>query len=260
MIITVKTLTGKSLSFSVEPSDQIITIKQQIEQKEGISIDQQKLLFSGKQLDDNNTLDYYDIPDNSTLHLILRLRTEMQIHIRFATGNVISLQTQLFDTIGYLKKKIEEKDRIPIDQQRLFFNGQSLDDRKTLNSYGIQPNATLELALRLHTEFEIYVKTLRGSRFDLNVQSTDSVHSVKQKIQEKEGIPANCQKLLFDGQPLDDTKTLSECNISRHSELCLIINLPRKDIPKSSFTPTTIAIGVAVAIVVVMVVIRRSSS
>jgi ubiquitin len=72
--IVVKTLTGKSILLVVEQSTTVAQVKQMIVEAEGIPADQQRLIFTGKQLEDGKTMLDYGIQQDATVHLVLRLR------------------------------------------------------------------------------------------------------------------------------------------------------------------------------------------
>jgi len=157
----------KTFTFEVESSDTVEAIKSVIQDNTGIPMERQRLIFKERQLEDGHTLSDYNVQANSTIQLVLRrIRTpspdsvhdEVELLNQNMQGGLIvkwivgdkefSMDKALDDTVSDVKRIINDRTGIPVERQRLIFNGKQLDDDRLLMDYGITKDDIINLVLR----------------------------------------------------------------------------------------------------------------
>ena len=126
------------------------------------------------------------------LQRVLRPRDQFPIYDKTQQGEDITLEVGASDTIKNVKAKIGETEGISPYNQGMFHVERLLEDDSTLSDYHIMSKSILRL---IH--FVIFIKTLPGITITLDVESSDTVATIKTKIQDKEGFPVDKQRLIF---------------------------------------------------------------
>ena len=241
MQVFVETLCGKTITIPCKPNTTIRDFKEMICNEEGIPVDQQRLIFAGKQLKDEAKLEFYGVVHQSTINLVLRLRGQrgaMQVYVKTLTGKTITILCKPNTTIRAFKEMICNEEGIPVDQQRLIFAGKQLKDEAKLEFYGVVNQSTINLVLRLRGQrgaMQVYVKTLTGKTVTIECDPTTTIGNLKVQICDKEGIPADQQRLVYKENELKDEAAKLKCyNIGNQATIHMTLGSRSRDL----FDPT----------------------
>ena len=210
MSLHILTLAGESISVDVGESESVNDLKVKIHTRLGITPDQQRLLFRGVPMNDSGTLNDYHIMKDATIYVVRRIRS-YEVSVKTTnSGENMSVVVNADEMIKELKLKIHKKEGIPVDHQQLTFAGQQLEDDQCLSYYNIGRGSAINLKVNYFSWGQIFVKTPTGKSIALEVKCTDTIDSVRSKVETREVIPADQQRLHFAGKQLEDGRTLSD--------------------------------------------------
>ncbi len=184
--INMKNLTGASYDFVVFEDDTVEKLMEEYSVVTKVPQDQMRLIWNGRQLQATNVISTIGLKEGETIHVVLRISTP--------NSRIAGLKSQALNSILNNGDKLVLKDKLA----------------------GLTAKSK---------EFEVWVKTLTGKRITINVSPFDTIEIVKNKIQDKEGIPPDQQRIIFCGCQLEDHEMIYECDIIEESVLHLVLRL-----------------------------------
>ena len=174
-------------------------------------------------LENENILDDYNLIENK-LSVIITKELNIPIKLKYPNSEEKQIYTDIYNTglefLGEIKNN-----KFDFKSYNALYKKRRINLYNLLAHHGIKSGDLIELEHR-NEEYEIYIKTLAGKTIPLfNMELLDSISDIKCRIQIKEGIPHNLQRLIFAGRQLEDNRTLANYNIQKYSTLHLVMRL-----------------------------------
>ncbi len=256
MQIVVELRSGQNLAFTVELDNTIVDIKKMINKETGVSVERQCLMFGGDELLDSKTLQESNVSHDDTLKM-----EEYRLLIMESNGEIFRLAgIQSSDTIDHIKAEICRVKHWNTENQVLLFHGKQLNGTKTLQDENIKHKSVLiieqaqeatneeprskisfmkhflETAPVMKAAFKIRIKHWDGREIFIESDPAEYADDLKEKIQQKHGIPTEQQFLSFEGVPVQDDLNFETQHIANGSTLTLEPMRVFFDLPHGSRT------------------------
>ncbi|CAJ1068784.1 ubiquitin-like protein ISG15 isoform X1 [Xyrichtys novacula] len=144
-------------------------------------------------------------------------------------GECHTLTVKPQDTVGSLKRLIQEKLGVPYGEQRLVIdNGHRTflnDDNKTLRDYSLHSGSQVTLLITKPPDtFQVFVTNEKGNTKTYDITKDETVDMLKRQVEKVEGVAVSQQRLIFQGRDMTSGK-LSDCNVKEHSTIQMTMRL-----------------------------------
>ena len=217
--------TNQTITLAVDPDDSIANLKSIINAKKGFPVDEQGIVCNGRELEDDRTVSDYNIPNKSTLNLVLRVNGHNRMEVTILTEArgpeaTYTLAVRPTETILEVKLKIRDMTGVPPHKQILNFADRELENTRIISDYNIRNDSVIYLVEKIEV---CLVFSSTQERMALELRPKDTVESVKEKIHAKIKISPYRQILQFNGELLDDVHSLNYYNIENKSTLFLYL-------------------------------------
>lgn len=149
----------------------------------------------------------------------------MQLFLRLVEGSNLAVEVEPSCTGDGLQRRLQEVLGSCVQSSYIVHGCSTLQGTVAISEQGVSDRSTLELRCRLRGGMMIKVKTLTGKEIEIDIEPSDTIERIKERVEEKEGIPPIQQRLIFAGKQMNDDKTAKDYNIEGGSVLHLVLAL-----------------------------------
>uniref|UniRef100_A0A0D9XKJ6 Ubiquitin-like domain-containing protein n=1 Tax=Leersia perrieri TaxID=77586 RepID=A0A0D9XKJ6_9ORYZ len=208
---------GKTIKLNVRKSSTVADIKAEIEQREGIVMNEQILMYAGQQLEDNHMLSRCDLRNDQTLHVLVCPTNRLHVFINVRGEKIICLEAKGWYTVADVKLMIETLEGLPACSQILTRMqsglGVALTDGQMLQDQNVKNNDTLFLEQNV----QFFVKTWKGKTLTMILKMSDTGKEIMDRLEEKLLIKEDMYYLCHRGRVLSPGDTLQNHKVENNS-------------------------------------------
>lgn len=225
---------GKTIRLNMKKSNKVVDVKAEIEQKEGIPINRQMLIYEGRHLENNHMLSQCGLTNDPALLLLVRPTDNLHVFVNVGDKRFVSLTVKCWHTVAIVKSMIDSLEGLPAWNQILMQPRSGVDvvlkDSKTLQAQGVKNNDILILQqkvqhMRNNQTVQVFIRPWEGKTVTMFLNLSDRVEEVMKKIEEKLLIKEGIYYLCYQGHHLSSFDTLQKHGVKRHSTITIRLRL-----------------------------------
>ena len=188
-----------------------------------------KLIFGGKTLDDNQTLNELDFSKDTTVHLIHTDHKPDLLEISIQTPEeTVKFQVKASDPVGSLRSLIDKQMKIPDEYEFVNHNEETLDEQKLFSESHIKSGDIIKIKSKAASLVTVYIKGEHQS-LNITVDSSKPVRAIKEEIQKQTNVPVENQILYYAGDTLVDSIQIMDYSIGDESTVSLVVSQPENN-------------------------------
>ena len=233
----IKTLNGKTFILYPPENSTVSAIKAELAEKSGIPPLQQRLVYQGQDLPDQQTLAQCRVPTQCTLHVIQTnppatsaTKPSLPLLIKTFTGKTITIYASPGGTVRNVKETINAKEGCPIDEIVIMLGGNELEDDRVLDHYQIQQGSTLLVTFKAKEKLKLsIINAVNGEMMSLdNVNVSDSIGQIEHRLALQLSVPRYVVSLVYKGNILGKHHTVQQHDLKDDSMIHLYMLQPRE--------------------------------
>ena len=221
-VLTVEVYTGSSFDLEVSSQESVENLMTTISRHSRVSFYKQEVVYDGSVLEPGKRIDEYGVPNRAVLVVKLRNYRTM-VFVKTLDGRTIVLHVHAHDTVDGVKQLIQGQENIPAAKQRLIFVGDQLRGDQRFLDYNIEHESAVHLVLREGVGFEVYVDTPNGRNYVFEVDPSDRVEALKEKVHGRVHIPVEMQEVYLGERRLSETCTMVEDGVTPRCSLRVVL-------------------------------------
>ncbi|CAM0956814.1 unnamed protein product [Alopecurus aequalis] len=226
---------GKTIKLSIKKSNRVADVKAEIERKEGILMNNQILMYAGRQLEDNQRLSQCDLRNDQPLHVLVSPTDKLRVFVNIRGERAASLDVKTWYTVADVKLMIETQEGLPACTHILTQTQSGVDvvltDSQTLQVQNVKNNDILMLKQNnnlvsqqndnvvLQQKVQVFIRTWEGKTLTMSLKMSNTTEEVMDKIEERLPMKDGMYYLCYRGRVLSSGDTLEKHQVQSNSTI-----------------------------------------